>query len=74
MIAVSFVYRTVDTVLSAGGSVREGDRLLLETGRPPRPGELALVRRGRGEALRRWTGGEGTVEVVGVVIGIRRRL
>lgn len=71
---MSFVYRTVDAVLSAGGEVREGDRLLLETGRSPRAGELALVRRAGGEALRRWRENEEAAGVVGVVIGIRRRL
>ncbi|MBN1884781.1 MAG: hypothetical protein JW876_04565 [Candidatus Krumholzibacteriota bacterium] len=71
---MSFVYRTVDAVLSANGEVREGDRLLIETGRPPRVDELALVRRGKAETLRRWTGPEDALEVLGVVIGIRRRL
>ena len=73
---VPLVYRKVDAVLSAnaGGEVREGDRLLLETGRAPRRGELALVRAGTVETLRRWDGGRGGGAIVGVVIGIKRRL
>jgi hypothetical protein len=53
--------------------VREGDCLLLEMGRSPAAGELALVRRGRAEALRRWDGECGG-EVLGVVIGVKRKL
>ena len=53
--------------------MREGDCLLLEMGRSPAAGELALVRRGRAEELRRWNG-EGGVEVLGVVIGVKRKL
>ena len=68
---------------NAGGEVREGDCLLLEVGRMPLEGELALVRRGRIEAVCRWMGGEGVdvtgvrgdgIDVVGVVIGIKRKL
>lgn len=72
---MSLVYRRVDLLLSsnASGEVREGDCLLLEMGRPPRRGELALLRRGNAEMLGRWrAGAEG--DVVGVVIGIKRKL
>jgi hypothetical protein len=72
---MSLVYRRVDAVLSANGSgeVREGDCLLIEVGRAPMEGELALVKRGAVEALCRWSGGrEG--EPLGLVIGVRRRL
>lgn len=72
---MSLVYRKVDILLSAnaGGEVREGDCLLLEMGCLPRKGELALVRRGKTEAICRWRGGSGD-DVLGVVIGIKRRL
>lgn len=71
----NIVYRRADLLLSAnaGGEVGEGDCLLLELGRSPREGELALVRRGKGEALCRWKEGSGE-EVLGVVIGVKRRL
>jgi hypothetical protein len=74
-IDMSLVYLRVDALLSAhaGGEAREGDRLLLETDRLPRPGELALVREGRTEVLRRWDAA-GDAPVVGVVIGVKRRL
>ena len=67
-------YRKVDVLLSAdaGGEVRAGDMLLLENDRAPRGGELVLVRRGAVEAVCRWD--ESCVgEIVGVVIGIKRR-
>jgi len=72
---MALTYRKVDLLLSsdAEGEVREGDCLLLEMGRSPAAGELALVRRGRAEALRRWDG-ECGVEVLGVVIGVKRKL
>lgn len=72
---MSLMYLRVDAILSAhaGGEAREGDRLLLETGRMPRPGELALVRKGRTEILCRWDG-EQKDSVVGVVIGVKRKL
>jgi hypothetical protein len=72
---MSLIYRRVDAVLSANasGEVREGDCLLLETGRAPREGELALVRAEKVEALCRWGRGCGR-EVIGVVIGVKRRL
>jgi len=72
---MALTYRKVDVLLSsdAGGEVREGDCLLLEMGRSPADGELALVRRGRAETLCRWDGRSG-VEVLGVVIGVKRRL
>ncbi len=72
---MTLTYRKVDSLLSAdaGGEVREGDRLLLEMGAAPREGELVLVRRGKAEAVRRWRPGCGD-EVVGVVIGVKRRL
>ena len=72
---MSLVYMRVDAILSAhaGGEAKEGDRLLLETGRMPRPGELALVRTGRTEILCRWNGGRRD-SVVGVVIGVKRKL
>jgi hypothetical protein len=72
---MALAYRKVDLLLSAdsAGEVCEGDCLLLEMGRPPAAGELALVRRGRGEALCRWDG-RGGVEVLGVVIGVKRKL
>ena len=71
---MSLSYRTVDMLLSAdaGGEVREGDTLLVEDDHRPRGGELVLVRRGAAEAVRRWDEScEG--EIVGVVIGIKRR-
>ena len=46
---------------------------MVERGRAPLTGELTLVRRGAVELLRRWCGEDGD-EVVGVVIGIKRRL
>jgi hypothetical protein len=72
---MALTYRKVDMLLSSGArdEVQEGDCLLLEMGRSPADGELALVRRGRAEALCRWDGRDG-VEVLGVVIGIKRRL
>lgn len=71
---MSLIYRRVDKILSgnAGGEVREGDRLLVETAGVPREGELVLVRSDGGtESLLRWSG-EG--ECVGLVVGIKRRL
>ena len=72
---MSLVYRKVDMMLAAngGGEVQEGDSLLLDRECSPREGELALVRRGRGEALCRW---DGTLhdDLLGVVIGIKRKL
>ena len=67
-------YRKVDVLLSAdaGGEVQAGDTLLLEDDRMPRGGELVLVRHGAAEAVRRWDGADDE-EVVGVVIGIKRR-
>lgn len=53
--------------------VREGDCLLLETGRRPKKGELALIRRGRVETLCRWDG-QAEEDLLGLVIGVRRRL
>ena len=71
----SLTYRKVDLLLSsnAGEEVQEGDRLLLETGRMPRDGELALVRRGKAEIVCRWAAGR-RGDVVGVVIGVKRKL
>lgn len=71
---MSLSYRKVDVLLSAdaGGEVRAGDTLLLEDDRVPRGGELVLVRRGAAEAVRRWDGADDG-EIVGVVIGIKRR-
>ena len=68
-------YRKVDALLSAdaGGEVQAGDTLLLEDDRVPRGGELVLVKHGAAEAIRRWDGADGDDEVVGVVIGIKRR-
>jgi hypothetical protein len=72
---MSLVYRRVDKVLSgnAGGEVREGDCLLLETAGEPGEGELALVRRGGIESLCRCEG-NGSDEILGIVVGIRRKL
>jgi len=72
---MSIVYRRVDLLFSAdtAGEVREGDSLLLEMGRRPVEGELTLVRRGRVETLCRWSGRDGE-EVLGVVIGVKRKL
>ncbi len=72
---MSFVYRLVDFVLAsnAGGEVRENDRLLLDVSRIPEEGELTLVRKGKVELLGRWREEEGN-DVVGVVIGIKRKL
>ncbi len=73
--SMGIVQRRVDMLLSAaaGGEVGEGDDLLLEVDRSPIVGELTLVRRGRVEMLCRWNGEDG-VEVVGVVIGVKRKL
>ncbi len=70
---MSLVYRRVDKVLSgnAGGEVREGDCLLLETAGEPGKGELTLVRRGGIESLCRWDG-KRPEEILGIVVGIRR--
>jgi len=72
---MSLTYRKVDLLLSAdaAGEVREGDCLLLEMGRRPAAGELALVKRGQAEALCRWNDEDG-IEVMGVVIGVKRKL
>jgi hypothetical protein len=72
---MSLVYRKVDCLLSAnaGGEAQEGDSLLLDTGRRPRNGELTLVRRGGADILCRWCAAPGD-RVLGVVIGIKRRL
>jgi hypothetical protein len=72
---MSFVYRRVDFSLAASADteVREGDRLLLEVGRLPRSGELALVRRGKIDALCRWERDD-CGDVLGVVIGVKRKL
>jgi hypothetical protein len=72
---MSLVYRRVDKILSgnAGGEVREGDCLLLETSGEPERGGLALVRRGGVESLSRWDEGR-PGEVLGIVVGIRRKL
>jgi len=72
---MSLVYRRVDKVLSgnAGGEVREGDCLLLETVGEPGKGELTLVRRGGIESLCRWDA-KGPKEILGIVVGIRRGL
>ena len=75
VVAMPFAYRKIDILLSVepGGEVKEGDCLLLETGRRPLQGELALVKRGKAEALCRWSGREGD-EVLGVVLGVKRKL
>ena len=52
--------------------MRVGDTLLLEDDRVPRGGDLVLARRGAAEVVRRWEGKDDG-EVVGVVIGIKRR-
>jgi hypothetical protein len=74
---MSLVYRRVDRVLSgdgdAGCEVCEGDCLLLETAGTPGAGDLALVRRDGVESLCRWDG-DRSGEVLGIVVGIRRRL
>ena len=72
---MSLAYRKVDSLLAAdaAGEVREGDCLLLEMGAAPREGELALVRRGAVEVVCRWGSGCGG-EVLGVVVGVKRRL
>jgi hypothetical protein len=72
---MSLLYRRVDMVLSSNSrvEVREGDRLLIDADRKPESGELALVRRGRVETLCRWHGA-GDGEVIGLVVGVRRKL
>jgi hypothetical protein len=72
---MSLVYRRVDKVLSgnAGGEVCEGDCLLLETAGEPGDGELALVRRDGIESLCRWDERR-SEEILGIVVGIRRKL
>jgi len=71
---MSLVYRRVDKVLSgnAGGEVREGDCLLLETAGEPGNGELTLVRRDGIESLCRWDG-KWPREILGIGVGIRRK-
>ena len=72
---MTFLYRKVDSLLadSSNGEVGVGDTLLVERDRPPGEGELVLVRVHGSERLRRWR--EGLMDdVLGVVIGIRRRL
>ena len=72
---MSLVYRRVDKVLSgnAAGEVCEGDCLLLETAGEPGKGELTLVRSGGIESLCRWNG-KCAEEILGIVVGIRRKL
>lgn len=72
---MSLIYRRVDMILSAngGGEVREGDCLLIDDDLSPAEGELALVKRGRTEALCRWRGGPAD-DLLGMVIGIKRKL
>jgi hypothetical protein len=81
---MALVYRRVDRVLSGDGGggdgdadsgceVCEGDCLLLETAGTPGAGDLALVRDGGVESLCRWDG-ERSGELLGIVVGIRRRL
>jgi hypothetical protein len=72
---MSLVYRRVDKVLSgnAAGEVCEGDCLLLETAGEPEKGELTLVRSGGIESLCRWNG-KCPEEILGIVVGIRRKL
>jgi hypothetical protein len=72
---MSLLYRKVDFFLSANadGEVHEGDCILLEVARAPLEGELALVKRRGAEVLCRWRGNRGD-DVLGVVIGIKRRL
>ncbi|MBN2184033.1 MAG: hypothetical protein JW746_01765 [Candidatus Krumholzibacteriota bacterium] len=71
----ALVYRRVDMILSsnASGEVMEGDCLLLETGRKPEEGELALIRCGKVEMLCRWEGGA-VDDLLGLVIGVRRKI
>lgn len=57
----------------SGCEVCEGDCLLLETAGTPGAGDLALVRTGGVESLCRWDG-ERSGELLGIVVGIRRRL
>ena len=72
---MSLVYRRVDKVLSgnAAGEVCEGDCLLLETAAEPVSGELALIRRDGVESLCRWDE-SWPEEVLGIVVGIKRKL
>ncbi|MDD3643779.1 MAG: hypothetical protein PHQ19_09995 [Candidatus Krumholzibacteria bacterium] len=56
-----------------GREVCEGDCLLLETAGTPGTGDLALVRAGGVESLCRWDV-ERPGELIGIVVGIRRRL
>ena len=72
---MSLLYRRVDRLLSASAEERleEGDYLLVERGGMPGRGDLVLVRVNGMERVCRWRDGiDG--EVVGVVIGIRKRL
>lgn len=72
---MSMVYRRVDLLLAESMDVEleEGDYVLLEESGVPREGELVVVRSGGAERLCRW-GGEKDGEVVGIVVGIRRKL
>ncbi len=71
---MSLVYRRVDIILSsnAGGEVREGDSLIIETDSAPARGELVLMRDGGVESIRRWKG-DPSGDLVGLIVGIRRR-
>jgi len=72
---MSLLYRKVDQLLAGSAEERfeVGDYLLLERNGVPRRGDLALIRVDGVERVCRW--GDGVDgEVVGVVIGIRKRL
>lgn len=72
---MSFRYVKIDGVFGddAACGVESGDRLLLDTARAPRQGDLALVKRGNLPTVCRWSNGSKD-ELVGVVIALKRRL
>ncbi len=72
---MSFSYRRVDLLLAGGPEVglEPGDYVLVEEGGVPGEGELVIIRVNGAERICRWDR-EVEGEVVGVVVGIRRRL
>jgi len=72
---MSLLYRRVDRLLSTSeeGGLEVGDYLLIEGGGIPKRGDLVLIRVDGVERVCRWDD-RVDGEVVGVVIGIRKRL
>ncbi len=72
---MSFRYLKINGLFGdeAACGIEQGDRLLLDTARSPREGDLTLVRRGKVPTVRRWSPGSGD-QLVGVVVALKRRL